>query len=144
MLYNSMSQLYIYTHISLPLEPFPTLPIHPSSHSGAPSWVPSAIQRLPTTCVFYTWQCINVKAALWVCPMLSFPLLPTSCPQVHSLCLCLYSCPENRFISAIFPDSIYIYVLIYDMCFSLSDLQPLGAVYVFCLFLIISLPSTRM
>ena len=30
------------------------------------------------------------------------------CPQVPSLCLCLYSCPADRFISTIFLDSIYI------------------------------------
>ena len=28
------------------------------------------------------------------------------CPQVHSLCLCLYSCPANNFISVIFLDFI--------------------------------------
>ena len=37
---------------------------------------------------------------------LSFFLLPPLCLQVHSLCLCLYSCPANRFISIIFSDSI--------------------------------------
>ena len=42
------------------------------------------------------------------------------CPQVPSLCLCLYSCPAVRFISTIFLDSIY--MLIYDICFSFSDL----------------------
>ena len=33
---------------------------------------------------------------------------PPPCPQVHSLCLRLYSCPATRFISTIlFLDSIY-------------------------------------
>ena len=34
-------------------------------------------------------------------------LLPPLCPQVSSLCLHLYFCPANRFISTIFLDSIY-------------------------------------
>ena len=38
---------------------------------------------------------------------LSHLLRPPLCPQVHSLHLCLYSCPANRFISTIFLDSIY-------------------------------------
>ena len=33
---------------------------------------------------------------------------PSLCPQVCSLCLGLYSCSANRFISTIFLDSIYI------------------------------------
>ena len=43
--------------------------------------------------------------------------------QVTSVRLHLYFCPTNRFISTIFPDSIYIYIytLIYNVCFSLSD-----------------------
>ena len=37
------------------------------------------------------------------------PLLPLLCPQVCSLCLCLHSFPENRFISIIFLDSIFVH-----------------------------------
>ena len=40
---------------------------------------------------------------------LSHPLFPLPCPQVCSLCRYLHSCPANRFISTIFPDSIYMY-----------------------------------
>ena len=32
---------------------------------------------------------------------------PSPCPQVHSLCLCLYSCPATSFTSTVFLDSIY-------------------------------------
>ena len=38
----------------------------------------------------------------------SQPVLPLLCPQVCFLCLLLYSCPENRFISTVFLDSICI------------------------------------
>ena len=34
------------------------------------------------------------------------PLQPPLCPQVHPLCLYLYSCPANRFISTVFLDTM--------------------------------------
>ena len=46
-------------------------------------------------------------------------LLPHLCPQVCDLYLCL---PANRCISTIFLDSVCVCVLIYDICFYLSDL----------------------
>ena len=52
----------------------------------------------------------------------SHPLFPPLCPQVRWLCLCLHPFPANRFNNTIFLDSIYIYVLIYNTCFSVSDL----------------------
>ena len=52
---------------------------------------------------------------------------PSPCPQVYSLCLCLYSCPAPRLFRTmcfffIFFFRFYIYVLAYSICFSLSDL----------------------
>ena len=70
-------------------------------------------------------------------PNSSHPLLPLLCPQVCSLCLLLYCCPANRFISTIFLDSIYprvilIHHLVYrkqykqDMCVSTHyDVEPI-------------------
>ena len=87
-----------------------------TSHQRAPGWAPRTTQQLPTSSasdvVVYTCQC----------RFLSSPhaLLPPLCPQVHSLHLCLYSFPEDRFISTIFSGS-RLYVLIYNICFSLSD-----------------------
>ena len=49
---------------------------------------------------------------------LSHLLLPPLCLQGCSLCLSLYSFPENGLISTIFLDSIY--ALIYDTCFFFS------------------------
>ena len=46
---------------------------------------------------------------------------PSLCPQVHSLHLCLYSCPAPRFFRTII-FRFHIYVLAYSICFSLSDL----------------------
>ena len=42
------------------------------------------------------------------------PLCPSlSVSKVFSLCFCVYSCPANRLINTIFPDSIYIYINMY-------------------------------
>ena len=56
-----------------------------------------------------------------------FPQLspPPPCPQLHSLCLHLYSCHVTRFIITSFFVVVvrfHIYVLAYNICFSLSDL----------------------
>ena len=48
--------------------------------------------------VMYLFQCFSFN------PL--HPLHPPLCPQVHSLCLHLYSCPANTFISNIFLYSI--------------------------------------
>ena len=48
---------------------------------------------------------------------------PSLCPQVHSLHLCLYSCPGPRFFRTFYLFFwFHIYVLAYGICFSLSDL----------------------
>ena len=52
----------------------------------------------------------------------SHALFPSLCQQVCSLCLHLHCCPASRSLSTIFLDSIYIYMLIDNICFSLFDL----------------------
>ena len=47
---------------------------------------------------------------------------PIPCPEVHFLCLPIYSCPATRFISTFFFFRFHIYALAYSICFSLSDL----------------------
>ena len=47
--------------------------------------------------VVYICQCYSLSLS---------SLLPLLCPQVCFLCLYLYSCPANRFVSTIFLDSI--------------------------------------
>ena len=44
--------------------------------------------------IIYMFQCSSLNS--------SHPLLPPLCPQVCSLCLCLFCCPANSFISIIF------------------------------------------
>ena len=79
-----------------------------------PHWATGKPEQLPTGHLFHTWWCTYVSETL----NSSHPLLPLLCPQVHALHLHLYSCPSNRFITIIFPDSV-IYVNI--RYFSISD-----------------------
>ena len=70
---------------------------------------------------------------VYICPCYSLTssqrTLPTPCPQVHSLCLCHYSCPARKFIRTIFfffLDSIYMcqhtmFVFLFLTYFTLYD-----------------------
>ena len=80
-----------------------------ATHSSILAWEipwteePSGLQFMGSQ---KTWQ-LNNNNNVYVSMLLSqFLPLP---PQVYSLCLHLYSCPANRFISITFPDS-YIYM----------------------------------
>ena len=95
----------MYTSIPSLLDLPPTPPPHYLlGHHRAPSWAPCAIQPLPTSYLFCTWQYIYnyVNGTLSNCHTLSLPIL---CPQVCSLYLCFYSCPANSFISNWGPSS---------------------------------------
>ena len=106
----------------LRLEP-PSHPPYPTAlgHNKAPSCSPCAMLLLPTSYLFYIWQCIYVHATL-TSPRLPPPLrvlksilyvyvfvtaLPLS-SSVPFLCCCFF-----RF---------HIDALAYGICFSLSDL----------------------
>ena len=108
---ESAISIYIYIY-SFPLEsPFPA-PSHPYRSSQS-TWLSSlgytanSHQLAILHMITYTVQCYSFN--------LSHLLLPLLCPQVHSRCLRLYSCPANRFIRTIF----HIYELTYDICFDL-------------------------
>ena len=56
------------------------------------------------------------------------PLSFSFCLRAHSLwslCLCVYYCFINKIVYTIFFFRFHIYALIYDICFSLSDLTSL-------------------
>ena len=98
-----MNQLYVYIYFppaglsSPPPTPHPT----PPGHRRAPSPSPCSVQQVPAGCLLYSWTCTYVRSSLPVHPThLPLPYLP-----VRSLPLCLYSCPANRFICAIFLES---------------------------------------
>ena len=63
---------------------------------------------------------MSIPISQFITPPPPPPTFPPWCPYVCSLQLCLYFCPANQFICTIFLGSTY--VLIYDICFSLSNL----------------------
>ena len=97
-----ISHMYTYIPTLLTLCPLH----HPTAlgHHRALSCCSALYSSFPLAII---WQYIYVNVTLSLCPTLSFPTTP--CPQVHSLHFCLYSCPENRFISTIFLDSTYMH-----------------------------------
>ena len=130
------SESAIHIHISpypLPLTS-PSHPPYPTPLGGhkAPSWSPCAMRLLPTSYLFYIWQCIYVHATLSLRP--SLPSFSPG-PQVHSLCLRLYSCPAPRFFRTIFfffLDSIYMWEsdlnLVWSMAWALGFLKSLHVI----------------
>ena len=102
-------------------------------HTSPPSWASS---HPPSSCplrllqsarmvslgymVAFHWLPI-LYMVVYICQLLSqfAPPFPSPlCPQVHSLCLCLSSCPANRFISTVLLDSIYVCVNLWYLFFS--------------------------
>ena len=78
---------YMYTYILSLLNLPPALPPPFTSlgYHRTPSWAPGVMQQLPTSHLFYTWQCVYVSATLSVHPVLSFPC------RVHKSLLCIWS-----------------------------------------------------
>ena len=97
LLYNKVNQLYIniYPHIPSLLHLPPTLPIPPLqvvSKHGA---------DLPVLCGCFPLAIYFTSGSVYMSMALSHFVpayrSPFPCPQVHSLPLCLYSCPAPRF-----------------------------------------------
>ena len=121
LLCNIVNQLYIYIypHISS-FSPLPPTLLNP------PLQVVTKHQAdLPVLCccfplaIYFTFgsEYMSMPFSHFVTAYASH----SPCPQVHSLCLRLYSCPAPRFFITIF-FKFRIYVLAYSICFSLSDL----------------------
>ena len=108
-LYNKVNQLYVYIYphipflLHLPLA-LPIPPLQVVTKHGAD--LPGLCRCFPLA-VYFTFGSVYMSMLLShfvpACPS------PSPCPQVHSLHLCLYSCPAPRFIRTIFIflDSIY-------------------------------------
>ena len=124
LLYNKVNQLYIYIypHISSLLHLPPTLPIPPlqvvTKHQA----------DLPVLCSCFPLAIYFTFGSIYKSMPLShfIPAYPyrSSCPQVYSLYLCLYSCLASRFVRTflVFFFRFHLYVLAYGICFSFSDL----------------------
>ena len=98
--YNSMNQPQVYMY-RLPLES-PSQPSKMSHSTGLSSlcYIATSHQLPVLPMVIYMFQCCFVNS--------SHPFLSLLCLQVCSLCLHVYFCPVNRFISTVFLESIYV------------------------------------
>ena len=125
-LYNIVLVFAIHQH-----ESATGIHMSPLSWASLPSQTPSYLSRLSQSTRLNSlcqtadshWLCIlHMVMYMFSCYCLnsSHPFPPTLYPQVSSLCLYLYCCPANRFINTISLDSVYL--CLYDICFSLSDL----------------------
>ena len=128
LLYNKVNQLYIYIypHISSLLHLPLTLPIPPlqvvTKHQA----------DLPVLCSCFPQAIYFIFDSVYMSMILSH-FVPaytclSPCPQVHSLCLHLYSCPAPTFIRTFFffLDSIYmsshmVFVFLFLTYFTLYD-----------------------
>ena len=102
LLYNKVNQLYIYINLYIsslvhlpPAFPIPPLQVDTKHQADLPvlcSCFPLAI--------YFTFGSVYMSRPLpHFLPV--YPS-PSPCPQVYSLCLCLYSCPDPRFFRSIF------------------------------------------
>ena len=90
-MYTYIPYVYIYStcihiciHIHTYIRSWTSLPTPPGRHR-ARSWVPCAIQHVPTSHLFYTWKCIYVKPNLPVHPTLHLSL----CVHISILYVCI-------------------------------------------------------
>ena len=110
----------MYTYI--PISPPSCISLPPSlSHPSRSSKKHRA--DLPVLCSCFPLAIYFTFGSVYMSMLLSqfipaYPS-PSSCPQVHSLCLHLYSCPTPRFIRTFFFFRFHIYALAYGICFSL-------------------------
>lgn len=106
----------LYTYIPWPLGPLSHLgPSHPSIVTQMAELSSLCHTDVSSQAIYFT-QGSNTSVLLsqFILPSPS----PPPCLQVCYLCLHLYSWAANRFIDTTFTDPIYIYMLIYGICFS--------------------------
>ena len=131
LLYHKVNQLYVYimSPYLLPLSsPSHTPYSTPLGRHKAQSWSPCAMRWLPTSYLFYIWQCIYVHDTLSLRPSLPFPLPMSSSPFSTAASLFL-SCPQilqNHYFVCFFLDSIYmcqhtVFVFLFLTYFTLYD-----------------------
>ena len=115
LLYNKVNQLYIYIypHISSFLRLPPTLPIPllqvVTKHQAD---LPVLYGCFPLAICF---TFVSLYKSMPLSHFIPAYPSPSPCPQVHSVCLHLYSCPAPRFFSTIFFLRFHIYVLAYSI-----------------------------
>ena len=116
-----MNQLYVYIYPHIP-----SLPHLPHTLQMPPLYVVTKLWAdILVLCSCFTLTIYFTFISVYMYMLVShfIQVYPSQypCPQGHSLCLCLYTCPTPRFIRTIF-FIFHIYVWAYSICFSLSDL----------------------
>ena len=105
-----------YTHVSSLPSPSPH---HPSACWWAPIWVPWVIQQMPIGYLFYTWYC------KFLCYYLPYISPSPSSPPILSIDLFSMSVSPLlpwKWIHQCQPFRFHIYVSVYNIYISLSDL----------------------
>ena len=92
-------------------------PFHPSRLSQSPGLSSLCPYSSFPLAVYFTHGGVYMSALL---SQFAPPSPSPAMSKVCSLCLSIYSCPANRIICITLLDSIYIYVLTYKICFSLT------------------------
>ena len=110
LLYNKVNQIYIYIfpHISSLLHLPPSLPIPPLQVVTKHRPDIAVLGGYFPLAIYFTFGSVYMSMPL--SHVVSAYPSPTLCPQVHSLCLRLYSCPAPRFFRTTYIyicDSIY-------------------------------------
>ena len=124
LLYSKVNQLYIYIypHISSLWHLPPTLPIPPLQV------VTKHRADLPVLCGCFPLAMYFTFGSVYICECYSLTssqlTLPPPCVLKSILYICIFIpvLPLGSSEPLFFLDSIYIYVLAYGICFSLSDL----------------------
>ena len=81
----------------------PPTPSHPAKLSQS-----TRLSSLSHAANSHWLSMLHMAMDIFQCYCLNSSFPPTPCPPTHSLYLHLYSCPANRFISAIFLHSLYL------------------------------------
>ena len=97
-----ISHNYIYP---FPPEPPPLPPSHPSRSSQSTRL--SSLCAIAASHGYFTHGSVYISTLLFNPSHPFFPRCVRKC--IPYLCLCLYSCPANRFINTIFLDAIYMH-----------------------------------
>ena len=121
----------MYTYI--PISPPSCVPLPPSlSHPSR--WSPST--KLISLCYMAASHYLSIlHLVVYICHSLTSSQLtpsPSPCPQVHSLSLCLYSCPFDSFKKVIWPwaHEPHKYPTFVNLAISYTHEIPEGAVYI--------------
>ena len=122
-LYNKVNQLYVYIYPHIPslLNLPPTLLIPPLQVVTQHRVDLLVLCDCFPLAIYFTFG--SIYKSMPLSHFVPASPSPSPCPQVHSLPLCLYSCPAPRFIGTIFNFfRFHMYVLAQSISFFLSDL----------------------